>query len=436
MGRPSGAPFTRVHEQRPRVSDRELADQLAHWSAAERGVIVAGPHPEADRLGPALRAFARRSGFVLLADPLSGCRWGVEDIAAPVAADLWLGAEGLDARLAPDLVLRVGAVPTSSRVLGWMERQTTAPQVVIDAGQRWKDSPARATELLRACPIDLFERATSEWPEGSAGAVAARARFSGLWQRLDAAALQAWHAVDEGGGVGRADAESDGILEWQIARAVVEALPSSVPLFVSSSMPVRDVDGFGGRREAPLGVHGNRGASGIDGILSTALGLSAGRAGADRDPRVVALVGDLAFIHDLSGLLATRESDARVVFVVVNNDGGGIFHMLPIARHEPEFTPYFATPHGLDLSRAAALFDVPYRRVSDPTDLRRVLDDHLREMALESVPTDGPGLTGRSGASRSVIIEVCTSRAANRIARDRVRAVARQSVLAALALDS
>lgn len=453
-GRPSGAPFTRVGEQRPRVSDAELAEHLAQWSSAERGVIVAGPHPEADRLGPALRAFARRSGFVLLADPLSGARWGIDNAGALSAADLWLGAEGLDKRLAPDRVLRVGAVPTSSRVLGWLERQTTAPQVVIDAGGRWKDSPARAHELIRACPIDLFERALASWRTGSAGATASRGRWSELWRRLDAVALQAvaeLAGVDEDGGaptgVEAGEAGSD-LLEAQVARAVVDALPASVPLFVSSSMPVRDVDTYGGQREGPLSVQGNRGASGIDGIVSTTLGLSAGRAGADLDRRVVGLVGDLAFLHDLNGLLATREPDAGVVFVVVNNDGGGIFHMLPIAEHEPDFTPYFATPHGLDLSRAAALFGVPYQRVRDGDALRQAITMHLRDMALELAP-EGTGGGARveaatdagaggwaprriDGAPRSVIIEVCTERAANRIARDRVRAEAERGVLEAL----
>src|SRR5690606_307787 len=101
---------------------------------------------------------------------------------------------------------------------------------------------------------------------------------------------------------------------------------------------------------------------------STALGVSAGGGG-----RTVAVVGDLAFLHDQGGLLAAREPDASVTFVVLDNDGGGIFHLLPVREHEPEFTPLFATPHGLDLSHLAALHGLPFARVEGAEALRRAL---------------------------------------------------------------
>jgi 2-succinyl-5-enolpyruvyl-6-hydroxy-3-cyclohexene-1-carboxylate synthase len=169
-------------------------------------------------------------------------------------------------------------------------------------------------------------------------------------------------------------------------------------------MPVRDLDAFGGTREDAMRVFGNRGASGIDGIVSTALGVSV----VEGRP-VVAVVGDLAFLHDAGGLLATREPGAAVVFVVIHNDGGGIFHLLPIREYEPEFTPLFATPHGLDLSHLAALHGVPFTRVGDRRELRE-------------------GLARALAAGGSQVIEVPSDREGNR----RERAAAEAAVRSAL----
>jgi 2-succinyl-5-enolpyruvyl-6-hydroxy-3-cyclohexene-1-carboxylate synthase len=155
-------------------------------------------------------------------------------------------------------------------------------------------------------------------------------------------------------------------------------------------MPVRDLDAFGHPRKEPLLVLGNRGASGIDGIVSTAFGVASRRAGSP----TVCVLGDLALFHDQNGLLWSRERDACVVFVLVDNDGGGIFHALPIAQHEPDFTAYFATPHGLDLRRAAALHGIELANVEIP-ELRGALEAAIR-------------------AGRTTILRVKTERAANR----------------------
>ncbi len=149
--------------------------------------------------------------------------------------------------------------------------------------------------------------------------------------------------------------------EGTVLAAVAAAVPAGGALFVSSSMPVRDLDGYAAPRAEPLHVLANRGASGIDGIVSSAFGAAAGL-GAP----VVCVLGDIAFFHDQNGLLWGREEDAAVVFVLIDNDGGGIFHMLPVRGHEPHFTPYFATPHGLDLAHAARMHAIPCDDVTVP----------------------------------------------------------------------
>jgi 2-succinyl-5-enolpyruvyl-6-hydroxy-3-cyclohexene-1-carboxylate synthase len=173
-------------------------------------------------------------------------------------------------------------------------------------------------------------------------------------------------------------------------------------------MPIRDVDAFGGSRDDGVALFGNRGASGIDGIVSTAAGVAAGTGS-----RTVALLGDLAFLHDSNGLLAVREEGVELVLVVVNNDGGGIFHMLPIREHDPPFTRLFATPHGLDLSHLARLHGLPFTRIE----------------SLEGV---GEALQREFAGAGSRMIEVVTDREENRIGHQAAAAAAVKAALEAL----
>jgi 2-succinyl-5-enolpyruvyl-6-hydroxy-3-cyclohexene-1-carboxylate synthase len=400
-GRGPGAdasPFTAIGPSRPRLADEAVDALVRTVTSASRGVLVAGPHPEARTLAPALRRVAAGAEFLLLADPLAGARWPAPDPRVPSCTfhDLWLGSEAVAAALRPDLVVRLGAAPTSAAVQRWLAGLAGVPQLVIDAGHRYKDHLAVAHEVIRACPVDTLRRVADRMPGGGG--------VGGEWTRR-------WLGVDAAAGGALEDASpawTGADHEGRIAAALVGHLDAGTPLFVSSSMPIRDVDAFGGGRARALDVYGNRGASGIDGIVSTALGVAAGT-GAP----TVALVGDLALLHDVNGLLATREPDAQVVFVVVNNDGGGIFHMLPIADYEPDFTPYFATPHGILPERAAALYELAYRRLDGVAALPGAV-----ATALDS--------------GRSWIFELRTDRAANRAAHADTRAAAEAAAEAAL----
>jgi 2-succinyl-5-enolpyruvyl-6-hydroxy-3-cyclohexene-1-carboxylate synthase len=147
-------------------------------------------------------------------------------------------------------------------------------------------------------------------------------------------------------------------------------------------MPVRDVETFFPARERPPRVLSNRGANGIDGTVSTAFGVAAaGR------PTVL-LTGDVALAHDIGGLLAARRLDLPLVIVLLNNDGGGIFHFLPVAREGADFVRHVATPHGLDFARAAALYGCAYTRADDPAALRTALDAAGDGVTLIEVRTD------------------------------------------------
>ena len=370
-GRPDGAPFVRISTGRRCPSPDDLELLLAVLDSP-RGVIVAGPASEPDRVGGAVLRLAGRTGFPVLADPLSGARYRAPDGAHRVAAyDLFLRDTDVADLLAPDVILRVGASPTSAALQGWMLHHSGVPHVVVDDARRWKDHGATATHYLHADAattlaaaaerVTLF--ASDEWREA--------------WLVAEAAALRVLAA------------DSGQAHEGDVLAIVARATPPEATLFISSSMPVRDLDAFAHPREETMHVFGNRGASGIDGIVSTAFGVAS-----QRGTPTVCVLGDIAFFHDQNGLLWSREDDAAVVFVLVDNDGGGIFHMLPIAEHEPHFSEYFATPHGLDLRHTADLHRVDFHEAS--------------------VPELGDALTEALSQGRTVVLRVRTDRAANR----------------------
>jgi 2-succinyl-5-enolpyruvyl-6-hydroxy-3-cyclohexene-1-carboxylate synthase len=372
-GRSDGTPI----ESSPRVEGVDAAtgastkfDGLIDFLRdGKRGLIVAGPVSDAERVGPALVRLSKSTGFPLLADPLSGARFVEGAGPTSIAAyDLFLREPAVRDLLRPDHILRVGRPPTSAGLLSFLEACRGVPQVVITDGGHQSNSLADVSTHM-ACDVaeaiqginDSFQEpvAVDDWREA--------------WERVDQSAR---HAVSETAG---------DFFEGDILRTLVDCLPADATLFVSNSMPVRDLDAFGGAGPKQLRVFGNRGASGIDGIVSTAAGIAAARPpkGEETDAEpVVAVVGDLAFYHDMNGLLAVAREKLNVLYLVINNDGGGIFHMLPIREHEPEFTRYFATPHGLDFGRAAELYGISYILL----DASETLAQTLQTVVLEPGP--------------------------------------------------
>ena len=366
-GRPAGSPF----ESPPRVggaADPEQVDALADFLRdGERGLIVAGPVADPVRIGPSLVRLSKAAGLPLLADPLSGARFleGADSVSI-CAYDFFLREPAVCDLLRPDHILRVGAPPTSAGLLSFLDGCRDVPQVVVADGGHRSNSLAEVSRHMK-CDVaemisgvsDRFVAPADDWREA--------------WERLDQTAR---HTVSETPG---------DFFEGDILSVLVECLPDDATLFVSNSMPVRDLDAFGGAGPKRLRVFGNRGASGIDGIVSTAAGVAAARPrnGQETDGApVVAVVGDLAFYHDMNGLLTVSREKLNVLYVVINNDGGGIFHMLPIREHEPEFTTYFATPHGLDFGRTAELYDISYELLED----NEALVETLRGVVLEPGP--------------------------------------------------
>ena len=329
----------------PRVGD-DRAATMAEGLAGRRGIVVAGPSRDPG-LADAAAAFADAAGWPVHADALSGLRSGPHDRSRFLEAGDQLAWAGFWDAAPPEVVVRVGAVPTSKAVWQWLEAHREVPQLLIDPWG-WHDPTASASTVLRADPVAALHLLAGS-----------------IETAVDPAWAERWGAADDAAvaAIGAAMASHPFPTEPAIARTVGAALPDGAVLWAASSMPVRDVDGFLAGSDRALRVMANRGANGIDGTVSTALG-SAAAGGAP----TYLLTGDLALLHDLTALAAAARLEVDLTVVVVDNDGGGIFHFLPQAGHE-HFERHFGTPHGLDLVAAAAGLGVPADHVATAGDL-------------------------------------------------------------------
>ena len=377
-------PYVRVHRGVPTPDATTLDDLAAAAGAAEHGLVVAGPSAVAgEGLDPAAAAaLLDATGFPLLADPLSGLRFGphVDDLPVLGGYDAYADPSAGDRWPTPDLVLRFGASPTS-RALRTYLAGTRARQVVVDPAGGWREATFVAGDLVVADP-DAVARGLADRLDGD------RDEPGALAEGLAAAEATHWDLL----------AAEEAWFEGAVAARTLAGAPDPSTVVVSNSMPIRDVDRFAAPAPADLTVLGNRGASGIDGVTSTALG--AGHAAGEP---LVLLTGDLALVHDLTGLAALDRCGVEATLVCVNNDGGGIFHRLPVADYDPPFVEQFVTPHGLDLSHASALFGLEHRRVDD-------LD------AFEGAYADALATPG------SHLVEVRTDAEASHAVRDRLQA--------------
>ncbi|WP_435195127.1 2-succinyl-5-enolpyruvyl-6-hydroxy-3-cyclohexene-1-carboxylic-acid synthase [Natronomonas sp. EA1] len=341
-------PFVSVRQGRVEALETELDALATDIEASDRGLIVCGPADAPTPSRDALAALADATGYPVLADPMSGHRFGpVETLGG---YDAWV--QTLDD--APEVVLRFGASPTSKPLRRYLA-ESGARQVVVDPAGKWREAEFTATDLLAADADSVAE-----------GLAARVERDPGAWaERLRAIEEAYWAFVPD-----------DELWEGRILGDVARLAPDPATLFVSNSMPVRDLDRFGAPSEKSLTVLANRGASGIDGITSTALG-----AGSATDDPLVLVTGDLAFYHDMNGLLAVGRCGVDATIVVVNNDGGGIFHILPIEEHAT-FERFFKTPHGLDFAPVGDLYGLAFTRTDSLAEFRE-----LYQASLESEGT-------------------------------------------------
>lgn len=369
-GRADGQPWVRVTKSRRTLGDQAVSTIAARLRRAKRPILVCGPQYDSD-LAKSVANLASALGAPILADPLSQVRWGSHDRSSVVDAyDAVLRHARTAQSLAPDLILRMGGTPTSKALLQFLELQSASPLIVI-AEAEWPDPSLLAEEMVRADPAaacaQLADSILADAPRGT--------EWLERWREADRAAR---NALDQYSCTLAEPFEGAALAD------VAAVVPGGATLFVSSSMPVRDLDAFASGDERSLRVVSNRGANGIDGVVSTALGAAAAGRQNGGGPLIL-VIGDLAFYHDMNGLLAAKLHSLDATIVIVNNDGGGIFSFLPQARHPEHFEKLFGTPHGLDFEPAASLYDATYQRAHDSASLRRCVGDALQRGGLQLV---------------------------------------------------
>ena len=373
VGRAEGAPWHRWHRAGLVPPPADAVELVA--AAGERGLIVAGTGAG---LPQVVWQLAEATGWPVLATPQSGCR-----VPGAIGAADALLRTAVVRHWRPDLVLRLGA-PWASRVVNEWLAGLECTQVLVGPAGSWAAPDRPPGEIVIASPDLLCRAAAERVRAGSVGP--ANSSWAQHWAEAE---RRAQSAIDA------RLAREAGLTEPAIARSLLAGVPTGAAVFVSSSMPVREVEWWSRPREGVM-VLANRGANGIDGVLSTALGVAAGpplpgpapggrpagtaRGGAaalrpeppSSEPnRVLALVGDLAFLYDAGALSAGSRAGIDLDVVVVDNDGGGIFSFLPQASAQPaeRFERLWGTPHGADLVAVARGYGVAAEEVADLKDL-------------------------------------------------------------------
>jgi 2-succinyl-5-enolpyruvyl-6-hydroxy-3-cyclohexene-1-carboxylate synthase len=330
-----------------------LGEVAGHIRNARNGVIVAGRQLDPELRDPLAR-LAKAAGFPILADPTSQLRCGPHDRSHVVASyDLLLRDDGFAAAVAPDLILRFGEMPTSKPLRAWIAG-SGADQLIVDSTGGWNEPSNRAAAILRADPVAL----ASGWTERL---MDQKRPLPSRWLEAEVAAQAALAEAFE------ADRE---LTEPALHRALGAAHQDGDLVYTSSSMPIRDQEAFLAPSTTEVLFLSNRGANGIDGLISSGIGA----ARASGRP-ITIITGDLGLLHDIGGLAALRDVSTPVRIVVIDNAGGGIFHFLPqeAAMPEDEFEALLGTPRGIDAAKAAALFDLSHRRLESLAELPEAL---------------------------------------------------------------
>ncbi|MBS1863879.1 MAG: 2-succinyl-5-enolpyruvyl-6-hydroxy-3-cyclohexene-1-carboxylic-acid synthase [Actinobacteria bacterium] len=419
-----GRPLTAVTRVDLEPSAFVLDEVAGHIGDAIAGVIVAGRQTDPELREP-LAHLARASGFPILAEPTSQMRLGPHDRSYVVSTyDTLLRDEHWAKGVVPELVLRFGELPTSKPLRAWLAA-SGADQIVVDPTGSWNEPTNRATAIIRADPTECasgwavrLEKASSEGGAGGPLPSRTAGRFvqgpsrpaPDAWleaeataraviaEELDAPATPselAASSIADIAASGSAIEEAAPITEPALHFALGRAHQGGDLVYTASSMPIRDQETFLAPGDADVLFLCNRGANGIDGLISSGIGA------ADASGRPTTIVtGDLGLLHDLGGLAALRDVLTPVRIIVIDNGGGGIFHFLPQreALDGEEFEALLGTPRGVSVERAAALFNLTYRRLEALADLPEAL------------------------AAGTGLIEVRTDRATNVAAHRRVTA--------------
>ncbi|MEH2438721.1 2-succinyl-5-enolpyruvyl-6-hydroxy-3-cyclohexene-1-carboxylic-acid synthase [Nostoc sp.] len=322
------------------------------WKECDRGIIIAGvaQPQQPEEYCRAIAQLSQTLKWPVLAEGLSPVRNYAELNPYLISTyDLILRNQQLAKQLAPEMVIQVGEMPTSKELRNWIDA-TQPRRWVIDPSDQNLDPLHGRTTHLRISVEDIKVEEIN---------LSFSSEYGKQWCDAE---TKVRLAVDQTMG------KIDEIIESKAAWLISQILPPGTPLFIANSMPVRDVEYFWKPNNLGVRSHFNRGANGIDGTLSTALGI------AHRQQSSVMLTGDLALLHDTNGFLIRNKFVGHLTIVLINNNGGGIFEMLPIAKFDPPFEEFFGTPQDIDFAQLCATYNVQHELITSWQQLQQRLN--------------------------------------------------------------
>jgi 2-succinyl-5-enolpyruvyl-6-hydroxy-3-cyclohexene-1-carboxylate synthase len=314
------------------------------FSSFEKGLIICGEHDN-EEFADYITEVANLFGFPILADPLSQLRVGSHSKEYIIDCyDTFLRNSNFTSTYKPDVIIRFGAMPVSKALLLYVKANEGCKHIVVDSDGGWREPTLSASEMVYCSEIELCktlikfgckeDRPKSNWSKN--------------WLQVNELTKSEITSIQQ----------EKSLAEGKVVTEIKRLLPSNSILFIGNSMPIRDVDSFFINTEKVIKIMANRGANGIDGTISTALGVSS-----TTENRLVLVIGDLTFFHDINGLLAAKQYSIPITIVLINNNGGGIFSFLPQAKEEKHFETLFGTPVDLDFEHTVKMYGGTFTRI-------------------------------------------------------------------------
>ncbi|MCG3419599.1 2-succinyl-5-enolpyruvyl-6-hydroxy-3-cyclohexene-1-carboxylic-acid synthase [Oceanobacillus jordanicus] len=359
----SSDPRNHTVEGKKQLSTNQITSIIEKLKGKGRGLIVCGPQTDQE-LAQAVTQVAEAWGLPILADPLSQLRAGehAKDLIVETY-DAIFRDEKLRNKLRPDYIIRFGAMPVSKPYLFYVNENKHIPQFVVENYTGFREPTGNNTEFIFSdavlfckslLTIEYTPEQDKEWLEG--------------WQSMNRIAKK--HLLAEDG---------DELTEGEAVRALVDVIPESSSIYVGNSMAVRDLDTFFFTTPKHLFILANRGANGIDGMVSS--GLGAAITGAP----VTLVVGDLSFYHDLNALLIAKQYKLNITILLINNNGGGIFSFLPQSQEKKHFEVLFGTPVDIEFKHAVQMYGGMHASAGTEEELKAVLYDSYQHKGLSVV---------------------------------------------------
>lgn len=351
------------------LPETKLTQWAAKLSTVKKGIIICGPMDNSD-FSSAILTFAEKLGFPVLADPLSQLRSRQDHENIIIDSyDAILKSKENREKLKPELIIRFGGMPVSKSLTFFMREWKDIDHVIIDGGFMWRDPHHLATDIIYSDEALFCKQIVDKLHKPQ------YKPWLDTWNRLEKITKDTISFY--------MNAEDD-LNEGKVVYELSKIIPTKSTVFVGNSMPIRDVDTFFHQTQKDVRIMANRGANGIDGVVSTALGASV------YQRPLYLLIGDLSFFHDLNGLLAAKMYKLNIHILLINNDGGGIFSFLPQANEAKHFELLFGTPTGLDFEHAVKMYGGKYKNIADWTEFEQAIKQtsHQEGLNVIEIQTD------------------------------------------------